>query len=270
MPIVVTEPAPSTPFGWGHLVDIITDTPGPFLPPLTWELTMMDSDLAKTWGEQTVSVTDPHVPTQVKFTPSQSFAIPMQNAFQQSRAASLRVQLVSSGTVSEQLVVPVQLDVLGWLNEQATKQAAAGSGFTTEDRALLQQTQGSTFLSLSLDELFLEELTSGAQGGFVNANLGVWIYGVIVRIATVPADFRVDTADGDYWLKSLAVVRIYRGSDVWKRVPVHTSSKLISFVEEGLVSAVAALLPIQWLVGISVQVSFAEGVTGRVFLMRQP
>jgi hypothetical protein len=94
--------------------------------------------------------------------------------------------------------------------------------------------------------------------------------GVIVRIATVPPEFHVNTADGDYWTKGLAVVRIYRGTDLWKRVPVHTSSKLITFVDEGLVAAVTSVLPLQWLLQISVQVSFTEGVTGQVFLMNAP
>lgn len=154
--------------------------------------------------------------------------------------------------------------------QQLQELSTGGGGALTPEQSLqLSETHASTFPSISMDALTLTEISQGPQGGVVASQLLTWIMGVIVRIAEVPPEFRVNTADGDYWSKSLAVVRIYRGSDLWKRVPVHTSSKIITFIDEGLTSAVAAVLPIQWLLQISVQVSFAEGVTGQVFLMHQ-
>lgn len=178
----------------------------------------------------------------------------------------------SAGTFDEGTVTGLVYNPTGLLPEllREESQTPSNGALTPEQALQLQEVHSQTFLSISLDALLLQELTNGPQGGVVAANLGAWIYGVIVRIAEVPPEFRVDTADGLYWARSLAVVRIYRGTDLWKRVPVHTESKLISFVEEGLVSAVAAIVPLQWLLQISIQVSFAEGVTGRVFLMTEP
>lgn len=178
----------------------------------------------------------------------------------------------SAGTFDDGTVTGLTYNPTALLPEllrELTTQVPVGA-LTEEQSLQLSETHASTFPAIGVASLILQELTSGPAGGVVSQNLLFWIYGVLVRIATVPPEFRVNTADNDYWVKSLAVIRIYRGADVWKRVPVHTSSKMVNFVEEGIVSAVAAILPIQWLVGLSVQVSFAEGVTGQVFLMTQP
>ena len=176
------------------------------------------------------------------------------------------------GVFDEGTVSPLVYNPTGLLPELLREQAESSSGgaLTPVQAQQLDETHASVFPAISMDSLLLQELTNGPQGDFVAAQLGVWIMGVIIRIAAVPPEFRVNTADGDYWVRSLAVVRIYRGSDLWKRVPVHTSSKLIDFTEEGIVSAVAANLPLQWLLQMSIQVSFAPGVTGQVFLMRNP
>jgi len=78
------------------------------------------------------------------------------------------------------------------------------------------------------------------------------------------------TPDGDYWVKTLAVVRIFRGSDLWMRVPIHTSDKIVPLTGEGFAAAVVEVLTNLWLLNMSVQVSFLEGVLGEVFLMHFP
>ena len=187
-------------------------------------------------------------------------------------AVTMKLSISStSGVFDEGTVTGLVYNPTGLINELLREQTATqGGALTPLQSQQLDETHASVFPSISMDALTTIELTNGPQGDFVAAQLGVWIMGVIVRIAAVPPEYRVNTADGDYWTRSLAVVRIYRGSDLWKRVPVHTSSKLIDFTEEGLVSAVAANLPLQWLLQISVQVSFAPGVLGQVFLMRNP
>lgn len=268
MPIVITEPVPGSPFGVGHLVTINTDTIGPFLGDCTWNITLSDADELHSFANFSIAVEDPHVITSFRFE-----AQPFPNNFvrqgaNQGDTMTLRARLLVNGTPTEQLPISVKQDLLAWPFVNAT--TTEGGALTPVQAQQLQEVHEQTFLSMAIDALLLSEITSGPQGGVVTANLAFWIFGVIVRIATVPPEFRVNTADGDYWVRSLAVVRIYRGSDLWKRVPVHTSSKMISFVEEGLVVAVSSLTMTQWLTQISIQVSFAEGVTGQVFLMRAP
>jgi hypothetical protein len=187
-------------------------------------------------------------------------------------AVTMKLTISSdSGVFDDGTVTGLTYNPVGLLPELLRELSVGSSGGLTDTQATqLEQTHASTFPTISMDAMLLEEISSGPQGGVVAAQLGAWIMGVIVRIANVPPEFHVNTADGDYWTRSLAVVRIYRGSDLWKRVPVHTSSKIITFVDEGLVAAVTSILPLQWLLQISVQVSFAEGVTGQVFLMSAP
>lgn len=188
-------------------------------------------------------------------------------------AVTMKLTIQSSaGTFDEGTVTGLVYNPVGLLPELLREQSLTTTGgvFTPEQSQQLEETHAQSWLSTTIDALTLSEISDGPQGGVVAANLAFWIFGVIVRIATVPPEFHVNTADGDYWTRSLAVVRIYRGIDLWKRVPVHTSSKIVSFVEEGLVVAVSSATMTQWLTQISVQVSFAEGVTGQVFLMRTP
>lgn len=272
MPVTITDPVFGAPFGPGFSVRGFTSTVPINPPSAEWRAVLWDADhvLQSCTGRflfenQAFGFTmgEDYIDHQL-----QLFGITQ--SLTSSKTGHLDVTLSdSTGTIdtgTQQVVI-----------DQTSGQAALLPFVQSEGQALtpiqaqqLDQVHGSTFLSISLDAMLLQEITSGPQGGVVSQNLGVWIYGVIVRIAQVPPQYRVNTADGNYWSKSLAVVRIYRGADLWKRVPVHTSSKLVSFVEEGLVSAVAALLPLQWLLQISIQVSFAPGVTGQVFLMTQP
>lgn len=149
-------------------------------------------------------------------------------------------------------------------------EGGGGTGLTPIQAQQLDETHASTFPTELVDELTLTELTSGPSGGFVDAALPNAIFGVIVRIATVPPDLHVGTPDGNYWTRTLAVVRIYRGSDLWMRVPIHTSSKIVPLFGDVITAAVTTLTRTVWIIDMSVQVSFLEGVTGRVYLMRFP
>lgn len=269
MPLVVTTPTSGSPFGPGFQFTVSTTTIGPFNDP-TWRVEWTPDDgfdgEILTW---TYAAGDPH--TQFSATFQQLGQIPQQTFHaRQGTTGHLKVSLFSAAIESETVSIPVVAEwVIGNLFQLGQK-TSSGGALTPIQSQQLEETHQSTFPTVSLDSLLLEEISSGPQGGVVAANLGAWIYGVIVRIRNVPPEFRFDTADGDYWVRSLAVVRIYRGSDLWKRVPVHTSSKIVSFVDEGLVVAVSTIVPIQWLLQISVQVSFAEGVLGQVYLMTAP
>lgn len=152
----------------------------------------------------------------------------------------------------------------------AEPKSTTGGGLTQDQALELSETHAATFPEISLDALLLTQLTSGPTGQPVNANLPAWIWGVIVRIANVPADLVVNTPDGDYWTATLCVVRIFRGQDLWLRVPVHTSSKMIALTGEGIASFVTTVLTGQWILDMTLQVTWRPGVTGQVFLMRTP
>jgi len=153
---------------------------------------------------------------------------------------------------------------------QLQPQGSTTGGLTEEQSLQLSQTHLATYTSTELDSLLTTELTAGPSEGPVNAQLPLWCFGVIVRIATVPEQLLPGTPDGDYWGTTLAVVRVYRAADLWLRVPVHTSSRLVSFYGDVLVAAFTQLTPAQWILNMSLQVTFLPGVTGQVFLMRTP
>lgn len=268
MPIIIQDPVAGGGFGPGFPVAVRTDFVGP-IPNSRWLIENFGPPGSEAVREQGFVPVDPHVTSGVIFLGETAVAPPL-SAWIDGQTTDLRVTLFSNDLVFEQTTIPiVNQETVGRVSQLA--HADTGGGALTEVQAQqLEETHASTFPTISMDALLLEEISSGPQGGVVAAQLGAWIMGVIVRITSVPPEFKVNTADGLYWAKSLAVVRIYRGTDLWKRVPVHTESKLITFVDEGLVAAVTSILPLQWLLQISIQVSFAEGVQGQVFLMNLP
>ena len=250
-------------------VQWISDFTGP-LPPDTgidfWVYPLASEQIVAHWGQPTDSPTG-FLPLSL----ANSVQFPYTAALQEGAEITVKTRLSSPiGTIDEGTTTGLHWNSSSQLTQLLQEVKGEGGALTPIQSQQLAETHESTFPAISLDSLTLEEISSGPQGGVVAANLGAWIYGVLVRIRSVPPDFRVDTADGDYWVRSLAVVRIYRGSDLWKRVPVHTSSKIVSFVDEGLVVAVSTIVPVQWLLQISVQVSIAEGVLAQVYLMSTP
>lgn len=148
---------------------------------------------------------------------------------------------------------------------------STGGGLTPTQSTQLEQTHDSTWPQFLVDNLTLQSVTNGPTGNPVAANLTAPVFGVIVRIANVPADLLPQTPDGNYWIPALAVVRIFRGADLWLRIPIHTSSKIINLWVEGLALGLAdAVLNAGWLLNLTLQAWFREGVTGEIFLMRVP
>ena len=144
-------------------------------------------------------------------------------------------------------------------------------GLTDAQALQLQQTQEATWPQHLVDQLTTVNLGTGSSSSPINANLGSPVFGIIVRITAVPSDLHPQTPDDNYWVTTLAVVRIFRGSDLWLRVPIHTSSKLINLWMEGLALGLAdAVLSAGWLLNLTLQTSFLPGVEGQVLLMRVP
>lgn len=150
-------------------------------------------------------------------------------------------------------------------------QATTGQGgFTETDRQTLNETANSSVLDQLVDSLTLQEVTSGPAGGRIDFNLAGVFWGVIVRISTLPDDLVPRTPDEDYFSPSLAVVRIYRGNDLWLRVPVHTTTRIIPLHGEAVAAAVVLAVTNTWMLNMHLQVNFLPGVLGQVFLMNFP
>lgn len=274
MPITVTPPAPGLVVGPGVHVGWASDFIGPLPTGSHVDLNVY----GPTPGEQLVWSTRHTTTTINGFLPimlhEQSVSTLLTvNVLKDGQTALVQVVLYDP---SDNVIDTGQAN-LPWSSTAALGQQAylqptdTGGGLTTEQSQQLQQTHDSTWPQFLVDNLTLAPLTSGPTGNPVAANLTSPVFGVIVRLANVPADLQAQTPDGDYWVPTLAVVRIYRGSDMWLRVPIHTSSKLINLWVEGIALGLAdAVLNAGWLLNLTLQCWFREGVTGEVFLMRVP
>lgn len=144
-------------------------------------------------------------------------------------------------------------------------------GLTPQESLQLQETHDQSFLGISLDTLLLTDLTPlGPSPGPVNAQLPGYTFGVIVRLGNIDIPRAPQTPDDAYWVPTLATVRLFRGSDLWLRVPIHTPSKIIPFAATDLAVALATATVGQWILNLTIQVNFLPGVTGKVFLMKTP
>lgn len=154
--------------------------------------------------------------------------------------------------------------------ELAREQGQQGSGLTPAEAQQLDETHASTFPVFDLSDLTLGLVPSPSPGAKLDVILETPVWGVIVRMTQIPEGLAPQTPDEDYWVQTLAVVRLYRGNDVWLRAPIHTSSKLIGFFNENLVTAVSELFTVGWQPTTRLQVTFLPGAAGDVLLMKFP
>jgi hypothetical protein len=273
VPITIGLPPPGDLFGPGIRASLTTSFVGPFPTGTTWALfASRDSE-----GEQLLTFDSvPWLsPLQAidAGSPATRVAVAQTAAVIDGANAFLNAQVIQPpSTVADSGQIPIRFSNEVGLQTQIPQwsQPSTEGGLTDAQAIQLTETHASTFTDQLVDNLTLIPLTSTPSPGPVNANLLDTTFGVIVRLATVPADLVPQTPDGDYWIATLAVVRVFRGSDLWKRYPIHTSSRLISFLDESVVASVTALTATQWLLNMTMQVTFKPGVTGQVFLMRFP
>ena len=272
MPIVVVPTQPGNVFTPGGMVSGTTDFIGPLPTDTFWRWTLFadDGEVNAVWVAR--FQTQNHHDFHRLLTPAPGLDTQLTDQVP-AEGTSVRVlaELVSNGNVIDSGAQVSPWSSTAGLGVQAfVQESTTGGGLTPEQGLLLQETHDATFPSQLIDTLTLLPLTSGPTGEFVGAQLPNPTFGVIVRIANVPLELVPNTPDGDYWVPSLAVVRIFRGADLWKRVPVHTSSKLVELLDESIVAGITAITATQWLLNMTVQVTFREGVTGEVFLLKVP
>lgn len=275
MPISITPVNPGGLIGPGLTMRLQTDFIGPLPSTNVWtaELNTPGGESAGMGFYQLHSQNNP-----VQLTPMQ-----LETGWQGSSSRQIVAQEGSQITVN----VTIQPDGGGpaadtgsatfpWTNtagvpELLTQVAGGGTGLTPEESVQLQQTQQATWPEHLVDQLAVASLGIGTSDTPIAANLTSPVFGVIVRIHEVPPELTPKTPDGDYWVTTLAVVRVFRGTDIWLRIPIHTSSRLINLWVEGLALGLAdAVLSAGWLLQLSIQVDFLPGVSGEVLLMRLP
>jgi hypothetical protein len=201
----------------------------------------------------------------------------VQQGIQVPTGATTRVQMllwdgqVGTSNVLDSGQLDAKADWTTGLSPQLSKTVTTGGGLTAEQAQALDRVDQSVGIANPVGSLATPSLGVAPPGGFIGAQLPTPVFAIIVRITEVPLWLEPQTPDGDYWVKTLATVRVLRGSDLWLRVPIHTSSKFVFLWGEGLGLGLQAFGPlVGWLLDMSVQVQFGDGVAGEVLYMRVP
>lgn len=272
MPITVLIPGVGG-IGPGWLIDVHTDFPGPFDPSLDhWSITIEASEV-NVLGAWAMSIP---CTSQTQFLDLSELELVVGNeTLFEGQAVRLRISLVESGVGD----LDIPYSQTGWQWKPTTNIAqvvnrvsdqVAGKGLTQEQADQLAATNEASALSALTDALTLTELTNGPTSGPLVTQLNTVTFGVIVRLTSLPVGLEPQTPDGQYWTKTLAVVRVFRGNDLWIRAPIHTPTKIVSFENQGLTVWVTNLTLTQWLLNMRLLVDFLPGVTGQVFQMHFP
>lgn len=141
MPIIVTAPTTDQPFGYGYAITVRSDVIGPVLNP-NWQFSLFAADNETLLISDSASVTDPHVPT------TRDLGVPLQQPprltpqLVAGQNLHLQVTLNSSTGIVETTSVNVTSEpVAGVARTQLLLgQQASTQGFTSTDRAQLQET----------------------------------------------------------------------------------------------------------------------------------
>lgn len=273
MPVVVTVPAPPGPISPGANMQWSTDFIGPFVDDniLRVSITADADGLQAMMGcvlqvGQQRSGSIPFLTSRTTQWSVGEHAAPTgSTVFVRLSLESPTQGQVDSGTTQMQWA-PESGQALVTQNLAA----GAGQGLTTEEATQLARVDASVSVAITVDSTV--PISSGIHppGAFVEAQLPVPVFGLIVRITEIPEGLQAQTPDGVYFVKTLAVVSIFRGSDLWMRVPIHTPTKMVPLFTDVVTAAVATLTAATWIANMSYQVAFGEGVAGEVVEMRFP
>lgn len=155
--------------------------------------------------------------------------------------------------------------------EAAAESAYAGIQTTiTQGGSTIATTIGQLFGGFGLDSLAVEDLSGGVVCTPVDVTLAGFPFGVIVEATTIP-DFYPFTAPGDQWTPlDLAVIQFVRGTDVLKRIGMHTR-KHMEYPLPGVILPLGTLIELPLLPpDYHLEVWWGNGVCGQVFGMRAP
>lgn len=272
-PITITPVYPGAAVGVGVQISLASNFIGPLPAPVSWQVQLVSPTSEVDYFRWTAAnqATLPSAVLQLGITGGE-LGFFDGDAPVEGQPVTVRAQLLdASGQVDagETSLPFTRSGELAYQQQQLSGQGTGG--FTSQDRAALTQVQTSTAVTSLLNLSTLELLPSSAPSAPVNAVLDLAIFGVIVRLTHVPPQLEPQTPDGDYWVKTLAVVRIFRGQDMWLRIPIHSSSKMIMLTGGDQLQVGIPLVVIEeWVHSITLQVDFDDGVEGEVYLMHTP
>lgn len=276
MPVVITPSSPGRLFGPGLEINLVSDTTAVVPSTAVWQVQV--NEIVEVGPGRILHALQWRVPSKDTFvTWYGGDSHQTDQAYGQAVTAGTTVRIsaqltesASTGTVIDQGQADVTFEPTAGLADVVVQQGGKGQGLTQEQSQQLLETWSSTAQVISIDSTVQVSGGTHPPGSVVSADLPVPVFGLIIRITEVPDDISFITADGAYSVAGLAVVNIFRGSDVWMRVPIHTQSKVISLFSDVVTAAVATVIPATWLLRMSYQVAFREGVGGEVIEMRFP
>jgi len=272
MPITITLPDPHQLVGLGLGIQLKSDFIGPLGANATWHLQINAEPPAEAefWSQffpakstelQTLVGTDRTTTLPLLTAPKDADPVVVTSALFDTTGAQ-----VDSGTA------PATWSSTAGLGNQALAltTTTVDNGFTTSDRESLAQIQGWVVLDRFITQMSLESLGVSPPGGQIGSELPTAVYGVLVRFTQLDPTLVPATPDDDYFVKTLGVVRVFKGSDIVVRVPLHRSSQIIPFFGNGLSLQVASLWFSEWAAGLTLEVDLLAGCAAEVFLMHSP
>lgn len=300
MPISVTSPAGTT-IGPGVGINLRSDLVGPISPTWTWRLRVVrptDEQNIVVLESPVWSVDDHQVHLVVEGDPlnlGQTTGYAQQVSANTNDNVNLTVQLV------DELDAVHDSGALGtyrWDTSTSSSRrlaSSAGGGLTPEQAAQLDAIDGRTqligepgdlvvegasgpapstlaaiFSRSTLDRLTLFEVTAGETCEPVRANYAAWFSSVIVRVTTIDPTLTPKTPDHEWYFPDLAVLRVFRGGDLYFRRGIHTPT----FFEQNPWEWGWQILNQTQILGappdLTVAVDWRPGCCGRVFLVALP
>lgn len=298
MPITITLPQHNGSWiGPGATIQVQSDLIGPLPADTQWNYKVqLGADTQSVWEEMVFSNINPNSTALMVRDSRKSSARTVSQPAEGDQVVLIVELQTSSGIVDSGRADTTWRATQG-LGQQAFLMPAttASGGFNDQDRQLLTTTERRTrtigeptdlviqhasgpltvslaniFSRQALDTLTLDELTPGPTGDPVRASLGLWFYGVIVRVTTIPEDMIPRTPDMEWYFPDLAVLRIFRGVDLEYRRGIHTPT----FMQENPWQWGWGFLNINPILGVppetTIAVDWRIGVEGQVFVQRLP
>ena len=295
MPIVWTPPAPWAAIGPGSSIQWTT-TIGPLPPNQWWRFNLYsDADMTQPYFTIVRNATTQFAGctigapretqdlswvwnslTQIQDGATVYLKVELQDNFSPfniNDSGTTTLQWSNSANLPEWLQLWMPQDNSSQLNSIETATTNILSGITatiTQAAGSVTRTLGQLFSGHSLDDLNRDELTSGPTCAPFRTTIDVPIYGIIVEITTIAPELAPTTPDNEWYREDLAVIRMYRESDLFLRAGVHTSSIRI----DQPIQFLQPLLDPLSLIGVyptfTVDVDWRTGCCGRVYAILSP
>lgn len=129
---------------------------------------------------------------------------------------------------------------------------------------------GNLFKPFTLDVLTLQEVTSGETCDPVSVGDLEFFFGIVVRSTTIPTWYGIGGLDGRHYEPQLALLNVFRGTEMVSRIPIHTADYMLTPVPGQESSTQAQLVYLAVAPNLSLEVWWGNGVCGQVYLLRLP